>query len=377
MVLSAGINNLLLIINGVEVSRQISNVAGTHSILSVATPFATTPTVGGIWLVSGIVTPATYRIISISNPELGKFAIVAIAHAGKYAAIDSLETLTPNTINRTTPEPPLSISVRSIPGGYFVGWTRSPSVGVTDYKLDYESQDSGFWTPITINSGVSDAEILLPIGAYRFRVAAVNIYGKTSDFLYSGLSYATIGTILSHNEDGSIVLSSQINLALGVEYFLDTLCAEPAGYSLPSLPNPYRDRRKIITAAGITNTIEVIPSYLGDKRSLIAGSYPDLTMYNPISYIKLNIGSAIVYSGLNYTGIATNIAPGTYASDAGQPPPRSAVVTGGTLNISQYKPGLNPLPTSNWQLTTTPLEAITAAGVPITISSASAVAITI
>lgn len=373
----AGINNLSCIINGQVEVRQIENTVGSHSTLAVSTPFSSLPEIGGIWMLSGVEAPETYRILSISNPELGKYGIVAIKHAGKYAAIDSLETLMPNPPNLTSPLAPVSIAVRSIPSGYFVGWLASQSQGVSGYQVEYESDKSGFWTPVPINQGVSDVEVVLPRAAYEFRVRAQNIYGRSSPWTYSGLSYATVGTILFHSEDGSIVLNSQVNLVAGVQYFLDTYCAEPAGNSLPSLPSPYQDRRKIITAAGITNTIEVSPSYLGDKRTLAPGSYKDLELYNPVTYIKLSTGSATVYSGVNYTGTATVIALGTYYNAAGQAPPRSAVVVSGTLSISQWKPGENPLPSSNWQLTTTPLEAITGNGFPITIGGASTVAITI
>jgi predicted phage tail protein len=375
--IGAGINNLSCIINGQEQIRPIINAAGTHTVLTVSPGFSDIPEFDGIWMIGGASVPETYRILSISNPDLGKYGIVAIKHAGKYAAIDSLETLTPNPPNLTVPLAPLSITVRSIPSGYFVGWLASQSVGVTGYALEYESDGSGFWSPIPLSSGTTDAEVVLPQGAYRFRVRAQNIYGRSSAYTYSGLSYATVGTILSHNEDGSIALNSQVNLEIGVQYFLDTYCSEPAGYSSPSLPNPYQDRRKIITAAGITNTIEVSPSYLGDRRSLTTGSYSDLELYNPVTYLKLITGSATVYSGVNYTGTATVITPGTYYNAAGQAPPRSAVVTAGTLNISQFKPGINPVVGSSWQLTTTPLEALTANGFPITISAASTVAITI
>jgi predicted phage tail protein len=369
--IGTGTNTLSVIINGIEQIRTIANSDGTHAILTTTTPFTAFPTIGSIWLVSGATTPETYRVISIGYPDLGKYAIMGVLHAGKYAAIDSLETLTADSPNRTRPEAPTQLKVTSIPNGYFVGWLGSVSRGVTEYKLEVESENSGFWQPIPLGSGVSDAEVILPVGNYRFRVQAINIYGRLSDFTYSSLSYATQGTILAHLDDGTIVLSSEVELLPNTTYYLRSTCDEGAGSTTAQIASPYIDRRKIVTPAGITNKVEVSPNYLGNNRSLIAGSYPDLELYDNVTYVRLTSGTAILYSGANYTGTSTTISAGTYYNPAGQAPPRSVVVAGGTLNISQYKPGVNPLASSTWQISTDPLEAITAGGLPITASTGS------
>lgn len=377
VLVGAGIHRISAIINGAEEVNIITNAPGYHSVINLATPYTVAPSVGSIGMVTGIIHSEVFRVISIGNPDIGKYSIIAVKHSSKYAEIDTADVLTPIIRNQNIPDAPVVLTVTSIPGGYFVGWSASLSKGVIQYQLEYEQENSGFWQPIGVSPGVSDAEVLLPSGAYKFRVAAISILGKRSGWKYSDLEYATNGSILSHSADGSIILSSQVNLKAGITYFLDTYCEEPSGASLSSLPSPYFDRRRIATAAGITNTIEVIPSYLGDRRTLAGGSYPNLEMYNNVTYVKLSAGSATLYDDLNYTGTSTVITPGTYINTAGQAPPKSVIVTGGTLSISQWQPGKNPLPSSTWRLTQQPLEEITVNGQSITIGNGSSVALTV
>lgn len=372
------VSEISVLIAGSIITKQVSNIGATSLVLTVSTPFDTIPNRGDTWFVNIGIDPEVYKIISISNPSIGKYGMVGVLYKDKFAEIDKVESLTVEPPSNTKPEPLTNVVVTSVPSGYLIGWAAPISVGTTEYKLEYEELNSGYWQPIVTSPGATDARVVLPAGSYRFRVAATNIYGKTSEWAYSALNYSTSGSIFFLDEDGSLGLGSEIQLLPNVEYFLDTFCAKPAGNSSPGLPNPYADRRKISTPTGTPSKVFTSPSYLGDTRLLVAGSYRDIEMYNPITYIKLTAGTAILYSGVNFTGTPTSIVAGTYVNAGGQLPPRSVVVSGGgTLRLAQHQPSTNPVPYSTWRLTTDPLEAITASGDPLFANSSGSTSITL
>jgi predicted phage tail protein len=171
---------LVLMVEGLQEIKNITNPTGTYSTLSVTPPFSTPPPAGTIWALNNQAGIETYKIVSISNPETGKYGIIGVLYSDKFNAIDSNETLTSVSDSRTPPESPAVVLITPFTGGYQVGWSRSNSLAVVQYGLEYQEISSGIWQPVPLSSGVTDVEVATVPGQYRFRVRAIDLYGKVS-----------------------------------------------------------------------------------------------------------------------------------------------------------------------------------------------------
>jgi predicted phage tail protein len=177
---SANQSSLVLMINGTRTVRTITNASGVHSTLLVLTALPADIPVGTLWALNDPTTIETYKIISISNPETGKYGIIGVLYSDKFDAIDSNETLVAVENFRQAPEPPEQLLVTAFIGGYQIGWSPSTSLAVIKYELEFQEVSAGTWQPSSLAEGVTDAQVLTAPGQYKFRVRAINLYGKVS-----------------------------------------------------------------------------------------------------------------------------------------------------------------------------------------------------
>jgi predicted phage tail protein len=182
---SANQSSLVLMINGVRTVRTVTNAPGVHTTLLVLTPLPADIPVGTLWALNDPTTIETYKIISISNPEAGKYGIMGVLYSDKFDAIDSNETLVAVENFRQAPEPPEQLLVTAFIGGYQIGWSPSTSLAVTKYELEFQEVSAGTWQPSSLAEGVTDAQVLTAPGQYKFRVRAINLYGKVSSWQVS------------------------------------------------------------------------------------------------------------------------------------------------------------------------------------------------
>ena len=82
---------------GAPIERTVSTGAGTHATLSVTPDFDEAPPAGAIWILgSDAITPALFRVVSVSEPKAGLFEITALAHnPDKYAVDDADDDIQP------------------------------------------------------------------------------------------------------------------------------------------------------------------------------------------------------------------------------------------------------------------------------------------
>ena len=358
--LAVGISyNLLTIVEGVELSLVVLNPAGTYTTLSVN--LASLPAPNSPWVL-GNATSEIYRLAAVSDAKDGVYGLIGILHSPIKAVIaDNVGILNVALTNRGQTLPPTDVTVSPSLDGYFIGWNASVSTNVVQYELEWQEEGTNRWTPVPIGAGITDADVILPTGTYKWRVAALALFGGRSEWVYSTVVYATSGKVVFHNQDGSIKLSQYVNLLPGVDYYLDTYCGNPAGPRPNNLQSPYRDRR-LVLSVGVTDTVTVSPSYLGDRATYLPGSYADINPKN-ISYLEVTGTTAAsfvtVYQEVNFSGYRQVLTPGIYRADAGQ---LNTVGNDGIssikveldtiVNVAQHEPGTNPISSSQWSLGT-------------------------
>jgi len=350
----AGGDAFVVMVDGLELSSAVGNPPGVYTQITLATPLSTAPPAGSVWGIIGAAQPEIYRIISVGNPSPNKYTIAAIAsNPIKYALADGTDRLVAIP-GQTLPNPPTNIVVQVITGGYLVGWMASTSTNVTRYYLEYAINGSNDWTQISTTNGVTSISVTLPRNIYVFKVRSIDIYGQYSTSIVSAPAYPTSGIIAANSLTGTATLDRQVNLAAGTTYYLQTNCVNRPGYSTSQV-SPYVDRRKITSAAGITNELTVSPDYRGQSTNLTTRSTPLTLDYIP-AYLVVGGGDLTIISGGIYT-----IPPGNYVLTPAQISTLLAATSftvAGTAVLWQYPPAQNPILGSQWSISTQPLEQI-------------------
>jgi predicted phage tail protein len=169
--------------------RTITNAAGTHSVLTLDTPFSNAPQEMAIWMVTTPTLQATsWRIVSIAETSKGRLDITALAYRpDKYAAIDEGLILEP--INYTNiganPDPASNLTVTetlTLVALGVVGVKATVSWDMVSTAVSYivryqrENQNISELTATTNSIDISPLEE----GTYTFSVIAVNALGRRS-----------------------------------------------------------------------------------------------------------------------------------------------------------------------------------------------------
>ena len=362
---NGGTDVLLVMINGVEVSADISNIGGVFTELTFFVPLTNAPQPGAIWGVVGAAQPEIYRVISVGNPSPNKYTIAAIiSNPIKYALSDGTDSLTPSAA-QSPPLPPSNLIVQVVTGGYLVSWLASTTTNVTGYYLEYESQGSNSFSPIATPPGAPTASISLPNGTYIFRVRAINIYNQYSTAITSTPAYATSGIIAGNSLTGTALLDKEVSvLSTNGTYYLQTNCVSPPGgyASLPNLVSPYVDRRKIVSTNGVTKELSVLPDFRGESTRLLNRPTALQLEYTPGYLIVAGVDSSVTFTFSNGTAALT-IPTGEYILTDIQQQNSAyissiAIAVGTIATFWQYPLGKNPILGSQWSISNQPLEQI-------------------
>jgi len=359
-------DTFIVMVNNVELSTQISNVAGVYTELTFLVPLTSAPQEGSIWGVIGVGQPEIYRVISVGNPSPNKYTIAAIiSNPIKYALSDGQDSLTPATA-QTPPLPPSNLIIQVVPGGYLISWLASTTSNVVGYYLEYQVQGTSSYIPITIPPGATTGSISLPNGVYIFQVRAINIYNQYSTPIVSTPIYATSGLIANNSFTGTALLDKEVNVpSSGGTLYLQTICVSPSGgyASLPNLTSPYVDRRKIVSTQGATKELSVLPDFRGESTALFSRISPLRLEYTPSYLIVAGVdGGSITFT---FSNGAPNlvVTKGLYNLTDAQKQSLTYISTitigvGSTATFWQYPPGMNPVLGTAWSISNQPLEQI-------------------
>lgn len=364
--------NLLMLIDGTEVSRLVISLIGTHTTLSLFPALTALPAAGSIWLLSGPQPPTEYRLLAAAeNRDDHTYGIIASEYSrSKYAAIDSALLPQMTSSNNQKPVAPTNLEIIPTATGYLIGWKESVSTNANTYILEFQEIGSNTWHPIPMLPGYTDRDWSPPTtGLFNFRVAAIDLAGRRSDWLYKESGGRTIGYVKNWYPDGSIGLDQFITLAPATTYWLRTLNATSDGSVYQS--------RQIITPPGTVSRVNVTPSFLGATSTTVNGNSSTLP-FNNINYVLFtapSIFSNIVYSVVLFsqansqgTSIARSVGAGSsLALRASDLAPLGGVV--GSIEaydangdptaaisaiISPSTPAQSPVPGSTWELLTQP-----------------------
>lgn len=176
--------------NGDIQTRFVTNGPGTHSTLTVNTPFTQTPDQFAVWVVSASNAQTEYwRAITITEVEPTIVEVSAVAHnPSKYDAIEqglSLETRVVSSIP-TRPGPVTNVVSETemflLNNGNHstrisLGW-KAPEYAAT-YRISWR-RDSDNYKTIEINTPSYDIENVAA-GTFTIKIAALNALGTASD----------------------------------------------------------------------------------------------------------------------------------------------------------------------------------------------------
>jgi hypothetical protein len=279
--------------------------------------------------------------------------------SSKFAAIDSIAFAAKTTQLAGLPQPPTNLVVTPTPTGYLIGWAESITTTANRYLLEYQEIDSNTWHLIPMLPGYTDQDFSPPTpGILVFRVAAVDLSGKQSEWLYSEASSQLYGNIQNWSDDGSVTLDKSVVLAAGTTYWLRTLNPLPGGAAYES--------RQITTVAGTHSTISVSPGFLGQSITLTGPS--SALPFSDGSFVIINFtvaSSVRLWGNANFSGTMLEIVRPANSQAILRSDSLGAlnnnlgsvsiplINTGATIFIYQFAPGQSPVPGSKWELRTT------------------------
>jgi predicted phage tail protein len=343
-------DELMIMTGGQLLTYQLTNNAVNTALVTV-TGQASMPSPADVWLLDSLVAPVSlWKVLSVGESDNG-YGVQAMKHSpDKYAIADNIGTFpSANSAQYANPNPPSNLEVVGAgDGSYLVGWTASTTPQVTNYILQKQARGSNTWQTIAVPPGYTDAEVSTAPGIYKFRVAAVSLSGRQSEWVTSGDNASFYGRIVSANLDGTITLDRDVILETGKTYQIETIVA--------GLP----DVRPVTTPPSTTRTISTSPGYAGASASYDWGTVAALPpeIDNKASCVRVvGSGSVTVWSQPSYTGANQVLTAGIYfasqnqLSGVGDNAISSIEVAQNTTAILyEGEPGVSPQPASTWRL---------------------------
>lgn len=174
--------------DGTIEERDLTNGAGSTSVLTFASPLATVPVVGAVYgMANDDVNPRLYRVVNGNKIEDNIFEINAVFHdPTKYDRIERSLTLTAPSYSVFDTErmaPPTGLTIvetRSDNGDEYaasavLSWRPSADHRVTQYGLQiYDGDDPGYQEEVVVE-GTSFSYDECPVGNLKFRVRSLGV----------------------------------------------------------------------------------------------------------------------------------------------------------------------------------------------------------
>ena len=172
--------------SGVVLNTKITSVAGTT--VNVSPSLSSVPQPNTTWILStASIEPQTFRVVTITEAEQGKYEITAIAHdPNKFSAVENNLVIEPRKISSLTAPPgapdnvviteSLYQSTAEIKTQVTVSW--NPSSNATAYEVSYRVGDDNWVVTQTKSTSIDFRD--MPNGAYTVSVVALNSIGRRS-----------------------------------------------------------------------------------------------------------------------------------------------------------------------------------------------------
>jgi predicted phage tail protein len=198
--------------------RAVSNAAGSHTEIVVASAFSSAPAPDAIWVLKASdLTVTLWRALSITEPKKGILEIVGLSHyPGKFDLVEQGVKFAEIPTSYITPEshqilPPTGLTLAEeaygIQGGVVAyrlvaSWTPSVSTNVIGYQVSYRHVGDN-WTTLPNQAMLSATIDNVQVGNYEVRVRALNDRG-----LYS--AYETAEITVTHTGNGLPAIASPL-----------------------------------------------------------------------------------------------------------------------------------------------------------------------
>ena len=186
--------------DGTTEQRSVASVDG--NVITVSSPFTTTPNVGSVWMFENdIITPTTWRVLTVREENGTEYAITALSHnASKYNYIERGEKLetkdyralygiptAPTDLGATESLYTYQNEVRS---KITLAW--SAVTGGASYEVQWR-RDQGNWTTDRVQAPLHEILNITP-GVFEYRVYTLNsVELPSNNFGY--LSFTAVGKI--------------------------------------------------------------------------------------------------------------------------------------------------------------------------------------
>lgn len=178
---------------------ELTNAAGTASVLTWAVPLDVDPMVGHGWVVSAeVVEPEPFRVIKIVETDKHLFEITALKHdPTKYARVEQNLVIEPSSYS-LLPKGPLALPKGLNASAYIfqngaaplvnalLSWTPAPDPRVTGYEINVQPPADETYSIFATVSDVSFVVENVGAGDVSFRVRALSGSMKSQWVTYTG-----------------------------------------------------------------------------------------------------------------------------------------------------------------------------------------------
>ena len=187
-------------------TRTITNGAGTHSVITVSTPFSIAPQSESNW-VADIIKPRLYRVQAVkldsNDPNLVEL-VAGTYNESLYNAAEQgwvLEPIPKDDAPPTVPPLPegITITFTQLAADVFVmriNWRKPASGGqyITAFNLQWKSGAGGTWSNTITTTETSFTYTSVPAGTYYARISSIMFNGNASQWAESGGAVAGTNT---------------------------------------------------------------------------------------------------------------------------------------------------------------------------------------
>ena len=193
--------------DGTEEHRNITNGAGTYSTVTIESAFEQTPVDYAVWTISGTdVAPRLFAVRSINEQENGRVQLdLREVMSSKYERLEQSFTFTVTPGRRPTTgvlAAPTGLTV--VPANYFdngqvlqrltFSWTGSGDSSISEYEFGYKSP-AGDWNSFTPKKTFSMDVAAAASGTYLFRVRALSLDGRQSAWAEKSYTLQGVTTV--------------------------------------------------------------------------------------------------------------------------------------------------------------------------------------